>query len=448
MSVLFSKLAFPLYHWAKRDGVNAAIRKQDRAQWLPPSELRALQRQRLSDLLSFSGRHVPYYRGLIKSLGLPPLQLADPQYFSRFPILTKDLIRSADKRLVSENLSRNGLTPNDTSGSTGEPLRFFTDYQSATTCKAAEIRGKRWTGWRSVSLWGSPIDEQRHGNLRARIHGWMTGSRLLSSYDLSRDMMDRYIDEIYDFEPVLLVSYAGPLEQLAIHCLERGVCFASLKGIITSAEKLWPHQRATIEEAFGLPIFDRYGSREFGIIAQECDARNGLHIFVDRIYLELVNNDGQPCAPGESGRILLTDLDNYGSPMIRYEIGDRATWSSSSACPCGRGLPLLEQIDGRTLEVVSTPTGNRIGGTFWTLLFRSRPGIRQFQVIQEQLEGVQIYFVPDTVFDPECLDYFRRKIIEKSGDGFSVEFVEVDRIDLTESGKKKLVVSRCGVATN
>lgn len=445
MSILFREFIYPIYHWSKRDGVNAANREQSANQMLTPLELLDLQRGKLERLLDFASRHVPYYRNLFKDTGLSPRQLAELENFGKIPPLTKAAISTNLDGLISEDLSRNGLITNSTSGSTGESLFFYTDQRSTTSRKAVEIRGKEWAGWRSgeriVSLWGSPIDQRARASIRATVHGWITQKKSLSSFDLTPPMMDRYITEILRFKPVIFVSYSGPLEQFAIHCLEKSIVFPSLKGIITSAEKLWPHQRRKIEMAFKVPVFDRYGSRELGNIAQECEHHDGLHVFVDRVLLEIVDENGKACPPGRPGRILVTDLDNYGSPMIRYEIGDNATWSDGESCPCGRGLPKLKQIDGRTMEVVFTPSGNRIGGTFWTFLFKSRPGIRQFQVIQDKIDGIQVRYLVGPEFDLQSLDYFREKIVEKTGASFAVEFVEVDQIELTKSGKRKLIVS-------
>jgi phenylacetate-CoA ligase len=446
MSVLFRNLIFPAWHWARHDGVNRAIRELEQNQWLPTHELLAMQERKLTSLLSFAGKNVPYYRKLFRNLGIRADSSVSYEDFLRLPPLTKDTIRREGNSLVSEDLKGNGLMSNTTSGSTGEALRFYTDFRSLPYRKASLWRGDSWTGWRlgdrTTRLWGAPMDQKKASELRGELHARVTGNRFLSSFDLSASKMDQYIKSMLAFRPVLLIGYPGPLEQFAIHCGERGVTFPSLKAIVSSAETLWAHQREIVEEAFSVRVFDRYGSREVAHIAGECQAHDGLHISADRMIVEVVDDGGQPCPRGEIGEILVTDLDNFGMPLIRYAIGDRGALAEQRPCSCGRGLPRLEKVEGRTLDVVRTPDGHRIGGTFWTLLLRSRPGFRQFQVIQDSLEGVAIHFVPEAGFDRDVQDYYTKRIQEYCGRNFKVDFVEVPSIDLTASGKMRLIVSK------
>ncbi|MCK5074211.1 MAG: phenylacetate--CoA ligase family protein, partial [Bacteriovoracaceae bacterium] len=181
--------------------------------------------------------------------------------------------------------------------------------------------------------------------------------------------------------------------------------------------------------------------REFGDIAQECAKREGLHINCDRFVIEILNENIEPVAEGKSGELVITDLDNYGMPLIRYRIGDMASFKKT-LCSCGRGLPLLEQVEGRTLDIVRAPNGNRLGGTFWTLLFRSRPGIKSFQVIQERLDEIIIKYVKDGSVANTDLLSFESHIHEKCGDNLNVHFVEVSSILKTASGKTRFVVSK------
>ncbi len=445
MGALFRNVVYPAWHWAKRDGVNQAIRELERNQWLATADVLSLQQRKLARVLSFAGKNVPYYRALLGELGINTNPTVTVEQFQRIPPLTKETIRHEQDALVSEDLAGNGLLSNSTSGSTGEVLRFYTDLRSTAYRKAAGLRSNSWTGWRlgdrAVSLWGAPIDEQRAGAMRGRLHGLVTAKLFLSSFDLSKSKMDEYIEKIRDFRPVLFFAYPGPLEQFAIHCSERGVEFPSIRGILSSAETLWPHQRKIIEEAFGAKVFDQYGCREVSQIGTECEAHDGFHISVDRLLVEVVDEEDRPCPPTEEGRILVTDLDNFGMPLIRYDIGDRGVMGRQQPCSCGRGLPRLEKVEGRTLDIVHTPDGRQVGGTFWTLLLRSRRGLRQFQVVQDRLDGVVINFVRDADFNDAALAYFTAKIQECCGPEFSVEFAERESIELTGSGKQRLIKS-------
>ena len=432
------------WHALKRDGVNSALSELQDGQWQSPAALERAQHDKLVTLLDAAARNVPYYADHLRDAAAD-LRAAPYDALASLPVLTKDTIRANADSLVSRDLAGNALIPNSTSGSTGETLKFFTDANSDRYRKAAEIRSDSMTGWELgqpvIRLWGASIDENLSASLRGKIHGWLTANRFLSSFDLSEQRMEGFIAEFRRMQPVLLVAYPGPLERFARFCLERGVRFPSLQAIVSSAEMLWPHQRSVIEKAFGIAVFNRYGCREVGQIASECSRHSGLHLSIDRFVVEIVDDQYQPCRPGDEGRILVTDLHNFGMPFIRYDIGDRAALDTATVCDCGRGLPLLREIAGRTMDVVSTPDGRQVGGTFWTLLLRSRPGIRQFQVVQELSTGVVIRFVRDGEFEQSTRDYFCEKIRAQCGEDFNVRFDEVETIELTGSGKQRLVVS-------
>jgi phenylacetate-CoA ligase len=414
-------------------------------QWRPPHELQALQERKLADLLRIARRNVPYYRSLLGNSGEHFSSTHSSHAFDQIPPLTKEVIRRESERLLNEQVDRKRLMASSTSGSTGESTYFKVDERSFSARRAAELRSNEWTGWRlgerSATLWGAPMDQKLAQSMRGRVHSWITRHRFVSSYDLSAEKMDAYLELLGHFQPSLLIGYPGPLETFARHCRDRGAKITSLRAIVSSAETLWPHQREIIEDALDVKVFNRYGCREFGQIAAECEAHSGLHVSIERVLVEVVDDDGRPCAPGEEGRLLVTDLDNVGMPFIRYEIGDRGTWATESECACGRGLPLLQNVAGRTLEIVRTPYGKSIGGTFWTLLLRSRPGIRQFQVIQDQPDGIVIRFVRDTGLRDDTLEHFGAHIREHCGEDFKVAFSECDQISLTASGKQKIVIS-------
>ena len=250
------------------------------------------------------------------------------------------------------------------------------------------------------------------------------------------------------FARSLWLRIPDPLNSSRFICKGRGVRFRSLCAIVSSAETLWPHQREVIEDAFGVRIFNRYGTREVGHIGSECDQHNGFHLSVDRLVVEVVDDDNRACPVGVEGRLLVTDLDNYGMPLIRYEIGDRGVMAGSNNCDCGRRLPRLERVEGRTMDVVRTPDGRALGGTFWTLLLKSRPGLWQIQVVQKELQGVTVNYVPDENFESTLPEYFRGRIQDYCGSDFQVNFVAKKQIDLTGSGKRRIIVSELSALTD
>jgi phenylacetate-CoA ligase len=198
-----------------------------------------------------------------------------------------------------------------------------------------------------------------------------------------------------------------------------------------------------IEEAFRCPVFDRYGCREFGNIAHECGQHNGYHINVERFVIEILNDHGKPVEPGESGEIIVTDLDNYGFPFIRYRTGDMAV-ASARICSCGRGLPLLKSIEGRVFDVVKAPNGNRIAGTFWTLALRSVPGVKHFQIEQISIDQLIVRIVKDYDYSIKSETAIIDLIRDKCGNNIEIEMIYTDNIPVTLSGKRRFIISHVG----
>jgi phenylacetate-CoA ligase len=431
---LFGDVLYPAYHAVKRDPIMAHITELERNQWLSATQLRALQEEKLGRLLRHAAQHVPYYREL------------SPRALQSLPPLTKAIIRRESKRLVAENVAPGELHASRTSGSTGEGLYFHVDERSLNWRKASVVRNKSWTGLRrgdrELLLWGSPIDSARASRLRGRVHSWFARTRLLSAYNLSRQELGKCLRTIASYRPRLITAYPSVLEELAREYVRGGYEPLGVPAFLTSAETLYPHQRKLFEETFEAPVFNRYGGREVGDIAQECSLHDGLHINSDRVLVEIVREDLTPCEPGELGNVLVTDLDNFGMPFIRYAVGDRAAFAPADApCRCGRGLPRLSVVEGRAFDIVRFPNGGAVGGTYWTILMKTRPGIDRFQVVQQQLDEITVRYVADAPLPRETADFLRREIARRAGNDFRVKFDRVTEISSGAGGKQRIVLS-------
>jgi len=257
---------------------------------------------------------------------------------------------------------------------------------------------------------------------------------------MSEEAIKKHILKLKRFRPSVLTAYPSALETLANFCASGGRCDFGLKAIVTSGETLFQHQRELFEKVFSAPVFDRYGSREFSNVAHECSEHNGLHIFSDLFFVEVLDEEGRPVAPGESGELVITDLSNYYMPFIRYRTGDIVVLSDRG-CSCGRGYPLLEKVEGRAFDVVRTPGGKVVGGFFWTWLSRAVPGIRKFQIVQRELGGVIFNIVPGDEWRDEYRGVLEEKIKDNCGNDFKVAFIIKDDIPLTASGKVRFIVS-------
>ena len=433
----------------KNDGLNPILSEYKESQWYRRSDIYKNQRKKLNDLLKYVSKNVTYYRNIIVA---EPYRLNNDFDFNEFrkiPFLTKDIIRKNFSNLKSNSINNNSLVRNSTSGSTGESLVFYNDKKSLVNRQAVVCRNSDWVSCRftdrKVSIWGAPIDIKKYDTLRGHLHSHFTRNKLLSSYELSDAMMFRYAKIIQKFRPKLLISYPSHLVLFVEFLKKKSLQLPSIESIITSGENLYSWQRKIIEEITQVKVFDRYGSREFGNIAHQCEMHTDYHINPERFYLEIVDHDGQPVKNGSVGDIVVTDLDNYGFPFIRYKIGDIGSYSTK-VCPCGRNLPALKSVDGRSFDLIEGPNGNRLGGTFWTLLMRKTGGIDNFQIIQKSIDVLQIKIVRSSDFSIKSFDSTLNSIQDKLGQGITLKVSYVPYIPPTKSGKRKFVVSNHGAA--
>jgi phenylacetate-CoA ligase len=188
-------------------------------------------------------------------------------------------------------------------------------------------------------------------------------------------------------------------------------------------------------------VTNRYGCEEVSLIACECERHAGLHVNAEGVYVELLR-DGEPVPPGEPGSVVVTDLTNRAMPILRYQVGDVAVWSGR-CCPCGRGLPLLERLEGREADYVLTPAGELISGISLTENFALHvPGVAQLQIIQETLQRFRFRIVRGPDFGPGSLRRIGELVLERFGPGVGFEIEHVERIPQEPSGKYRFCISR------
>lgn len=438
--------AFTVYNdFVRRRGTAKAWKQIEESQWWSTEQLVKYQHEKLVKLFHHAYSNVLYYRNIFRKAKMLESDLGDPIILNRLPLLEKSIIRDNYQNLCAGNIGRYETKQSSTSGSTGESLFFLVGESNGAFRKMSTFRN---FGWCNVSpfdhqalLWGARFDEPTRKSFGDRLRLWARPVLFLSSYDLSEAMMADYIKQLQDFRPKLFVSYPSPMEHFAEYCIDQDLRIPSLKAVICSAEQLVEHQREIIEKAFDVAVFNRYGCREFADVAQECDEHNGLHVNAERVYVEIIDENGEPCPLGKLGELVITDLDNYAMPFIRYRIGDMAAWSERD-CPCGRGLPLLDRVEGRAFDLIKTRSGRYLSGTFWTLLLRHiSQHIVALQVRQENIAGVEILLkMLSGQLSHESEQLLRRKIAEKAPD-LEVHIKYVDHIPLTKSGKRRFVIS-------
>ena len=423
------------------------LQKFEKTQYLSLEQIESLQMKKAKNLIKYAYNYVPYYKKIFKSLKLTPDDIQNKNDFEKLPVLTKEDIRNNISEMVSINYKKSDLIVNSTGGSTGENLNFFNDKNRSEIRQAISIRGDKWAGLdigvKHTYLWGSRFDSSLQNTFKEKLINKLYGSLFLSSYELSDKKMLQYAYKLQKHNSKVLIAYPSSLYELSKFINENKLDKINLESIITSAETLYDYQREYIESTFNCKIFNRYGCREFGPIAQECSEHIGLHVNLEHLLIEfLENNDSESTNGDGRSKIIITDLDNYAMPLIRYEIGDIGE-SLDHSCHCGRNLPLM-LVEGRTFDVIIGKNGNKLGGTFWTLLFRTYvEGVKEFQIIQESKDKLNIALIINKNFNSESLTILEIKIKEFCGNSMKIHFLFPNKIDASKSGKRRFVINRC-----
>jgi phenylacetate-CoA ligase len=420
----------------------------DASQWWPRERLREFQWGELSKLLTHAYDNVPYWRRVLDGLAMRPADIRTYDDFLRLPITEKAYIRDRPDDMIA-NTHRGKTWTKTTAGSTGEPLQLHYTPDSYDWRVAISRRGYSWAGYeegmKQLAIWGAFAIGKRpfYADLKDQILQAIGGRVVINSLKFDQRTMAACRDTINRTNPTAVVGYANPLYEFARFVNSHGGLTARPVSVISAAEKIFDYQRVEIERAFHCKMFETYGSREFMLIGSECDRKTGLHLSVENLFVEVIKDDGRPASPGESGDLVITDLHNLGMPFIRYRIGDMAV-ASDEVCACGRGLPLLRQIVGRTLDIIRTRSGRMVPGEFFAFLFKEIKGVRQFQVIQPDLDTLTIKIVKSEEFTDEQLATIRREVGRLFGDSITPVVEFVDSIPLTKAGKLRQTISHVG----
>lgn len=435
-------LLFPLHERLKHHTTVAVRRSLEDTQWWDAKRLQSLQVQRLRDLLMHAQAHVPYYRELFGRTGFNPGAVRDLGDLARLPLLGKAEIRSHLQALKADNAI--GLARFNTGGSSGEPLIFFIGRERVSHDVAAKWRATRWWGVDigdpEIVVWGSPIELGAQDQVK-QLRDKLLRTKLLPAFEMSAQKLDAFIGEIRAMRPKMLFGYPSALAHIARHADEHGIAMNDLgiKVAFVTSEALYDHQRSQIEKTFGCPVANGYGGRDAGFIAHQCPA-GGMHLTAEDIIVEIVDAAGRVLPHGESGEIVVTHLATGDFPFIRYRTGDIGVLDDA-ACACGRGLPLLKAIEGRSTDFLVAQDGTVMHGLALIYVIRDLPGVRQFKIVQESLDWTRILLATDSHFDEAHIAKIQAGIQQRLGEGVRVQIERVAEVPKEKSGKYRYVVS-------
>jgi len=421
------------------------------SQWWPRERIEQLQSERLRRLIHYAYERVPYYRRLMDDSGVSPDAVRTASDLPKLPALTKADIREHMGEMLAEGFPRRELLDGHTGGSTGTPLAFHSSRAARLSHgMARSLRALEWAGLRPGdrtvrvikrrltrdSAGGAPFERISHRLNRESIE---------NCAGFSDSSLPLVVERITRLRPRALRGYASAVCIIAEFIRESGVAAPSVETVVVGGEQLFEEQRALLRQVFGVEPFSRYSSFENFDIAMECEAHAGMHVAAEDLIVEIVDDGGHPVEPGRQGRVLITSLHEYGMPLIRYDTDDESSFVPD-ACACGRTLPRLSDVVGKTGNTIYTPSGKRLSPLTLGSSGLAPLGIRQFQFIQEQLDHVTVKLVPGTALsdtESQALSarvkaHFARTL----GEDVRVDAVVVDRIEPTPAGKHLFLISR------
>lgn len=415
------------------------LRQLDDSQWWAPEKLEAAQFRQLGNLLAHSFKTVPYYRESLKVLdGLRRRELK-PEVWLRVPVVDRAAVQQAGPDMFSRAVpkDRGSISEIRTSGSTGRPVALKGTGVTRLFFNALNLRYHIWHGRDfsgSVACIRNLSSAMKTTAARGRGQPWAPamGPGRMVYFDITRPVREQ-IEWLGRVSPQYLLTFPSNLKEMLRLSAETGFKPDGLAGVATMSETLDPATRQACRDVWGVPISDNYSTEEAGLIALQCPDQDHYHVQSEHIHLEILGPDGQPCPPGGVGRIVLTDLHNFASPLIRYDIGDYG--EAGAACACGRGLPVLARILGRSRNMLSLPSGDKVWPSFPEREMMAIAPIRQFQIVQNDLISIEARFVverPLTDGEEEQLRGYLRKCL---GGNFEIDLAYLPEIARGSGGK-------------
>ncbi|BFM10391.1 phenylacetate--CoA ligase family protein [Simiduia litorea] len=438
------KLAYYLWD-TKEGGVRLAELKRLQAlESKSPSELAQFQQQRLSELIRHAWDSSPWYRAQLVAAGFTSGDNFSLNDLAKLPVTTKADIRDNTDKFISSQVDKNTLNRAKTGGSTGVSLNLYFDERCQQLRNAAQMYADTMANWRIghrvAAVWGNPpIAKTFKQKLRAAL---LERTIYLDTMDLNPSSMQAFVAQWQTYQPEVIFGHAHSIYIFARFILANDIRTVRPKGIVATSMMLLEHERSAIEAAFGCQVTNRYGCEEVGLIAVECEQHQGMHINAPHIILECLDANDQPVADGQAGKLVITDLNNFAMPLIRYRVEDVGVISQRQ-CSCGRGLPLLERLEGRVADFLKKPDGGQVAGI--SLVERTLtkvPGVEQMQLVQETLDELKILRVKGKDFTDTTDDALITEFRQVFPTSVTLTIIDVNRIPQEASGKYRFSICR------
>ncbi len=397
--------------------------------------------RKIKDLLTYAYSNIPYYKESLNKDVILPSDIKGYDDLVLLPILSKKNILEHERNLINPHLSKR-LYTRKTSGSTGMTLHFKKEAHALAMNDAIMYRCYRWYGIDigdpQVRFWGVPVVKELRR--KEQLKDFILNRIRVSAFDISESSCLREYKKIKAYKPIYFYGYTTAIYGFCLFAMKHGLDLNSLrlKAVICTAEKMYPHHIDLFKQVFDCPIVDEYGSSENGIIAFQCHEGN-MHIMADHLCIEFLNEDNERVKPGELGKIVITDLDSYEMPLIRYEIGDMGR-NTNKICSCGVNLPLMEIVEGRKEDFIRTKEGKLVHAAYLCYTLKD-DAVHEFKMYQKEIDRFLVQIVKSPIFDESAQKRLEKNLRSELGRNVIIDFEYLDRIPREESGKLRYFVS-------
>ena len=426
----------------------------ERSQWLPVDVIEGHQRGQLARVVEHASSTVAFYGPRLAETGWSPGQELTAEHWRRMPVLRRSELQEAGLRAAGNALLSRTVPaehgpqfPQFTSGSTGRPVQTVGTGLTQLFWACLTLRDHLWHGRdftrklaviRQFTLAAAPPAQGSMG----RNWGSATAGVLRTGPCALLDI-DRTVREqaawLRQQQPGYLLTYPSNVVALARHFSDLGERLPGLVEVRTFGEVLEPRARDACRAAWDVPLVDMYSSQEVGYIALQCPGHEHYHVQSENLLVEILDDDDRPCPPGGVGRVVVTTLHNFATPLLRYELGDFA--EVGAPCPCGRGLPVLTRVLGRQRNMLTLPDGDqrwpnlRDPAEFASAGGPGLPPLQQFQVVQRSLTALEVLLVCPRPLGSDEEDAMRAYLAVTLGHRFDVTFNYVPEVPRSPGGK-------------
>lgn len=428
--------------------------KQKEIRKLPLNEIQKIQWNRLKELLEYIYTSSVFYSDNFKSVNLKPQNINSYEDFLRLPIVNKKILKKNYDRIISKGSRKEDYTKSYTAGSTGEPFSFLLDNKRENPSTSASfLLNKESIGinpfkkTNELMIKAEPINEIKNlyqPNKRVLVHGlkyyFISETFGIKSLDIKKENINVIKSIIENNNIEVIYGYSSNIFYLAklfkMHNIDVNIKYA-----IPIAEGLIKQQKNFITDTFNCRLYMDYGASECMRMGFECNQHDGYHMDIYNYFFEYLDDNDEPCKTGENSNIIVTNLNNYIFPLVRYYIGDQCILSNEK-CSCGINYPLVSQITGRESDIIKTPLNDEISlSNFAAFLEYLDEYIIQYQfIVDEKAKEIILKIIPTQKFKQETIGEIKRKILELINHSMNIKIELVEKIPFEKHGKTKSLI--------